>query len=55
LAESFNMKSGAVMDEGRRSLLDISQAAIKVTRKFDPQATGTASPPAPRRSNSKRN
>ncbi|HKO72297.1 MAG TPA: MlaD family protein [Bradyrhizobium sp.] len=55
LAESFNMKSGAVMDEGRRSLLDISQAAIKVTRKFDPQAAGTASPPAPRRSNSKRN
>ena len=35
LAESFNKKSAAVMEEGRRSLLDISQAAIKVTRKFD--------------------
>lgn len=54
LAESFNRKSGAVMEEGRRSLLDISQAAIKVTRKFDPQAAGTDSPRAPR-SNSKRN
>src|SRR4030088_532709 len=38
LAESFNKKSGAVMEEGRRSLVDISQAAIKVTRKFEPQA-----------------
>jgi phospholipid/cholesterol/gamma-HCH transport system substrate-binding protein len=55
LAESFNKKSGAVMEEGRRSLLDISQAAIKVTRKFDPQAAGAESPPPPRRSNSKRN
>ena len=44
LAESFNKKSGAVMEEGRRSLLDISQAAIKVTRKFDPQAAGAESP-----------
>ena len=38
LAESFNKKSAAVMEEGRRSLLDISQAAVKLTRKFDPQA-----------------
>jgi phospholipid/cholesterol/gamma-HCH transport system substrate-binding protein len=38
LAESFNKRSGALIQEGRRSLLDISQAAIKVTRKFDPQA-----------------
>jgi phospholipid/cholesterol/gamma-HCH transport system substrate-binding protein len=54
LAESFNRKSGAVMEEGRRSLLDISQAATKLTRKFDPQAPGADSP-APRRSNPKRN
>ncbi len=47
LAETFNKKSGAVMEEGRRSLLDISQAAIKVTRKLDPQAvSGETSPPA---------
>src|SRR6266403_3472522 len=38
LAESFNKRSGALMEEGRRSLLDVSQAAIKVTRKFEPQA-----------------
>jgi phospholipid/cholesterol/gamma-HCH transport system substrate-binding protein len=49
LAESFNKKSGAVMEEGRRTLLDISQAAIKVTRKFDPQAAGADNPPPPRR------
>ncbi len=55
LAESFNKKSGAVMEEGRRSLLDISQAAIKVTRKFAPPAAGADSPPPPRRTNSKRN
>jgi phospholipid/cholesterol/gamma-HCH transport system substrate-binding protein len=49
LAESFNKKSGVLMEEGRRSLLDISQAAIKVTRKFDPQATSGDNPPAPPR------
>jgi phospholipid/cholesterol/gamma-HCH transport system substrate-binding protein len=38
LAESFNKRSGALMEEGRRSLLDISESAVKVTRKFDPQA-----------------
>src|SRR3981081_2826468 len=31
LAESFNKRSGALIEEGRRSLLDASQAAIKVT------------------------
>jgi phospholipid/cholesterol/gamma-HCH transport system substrate-binding protein len=46
LAESFNKRSAAFMEEGRRSLVDISQAAIKVTRKFDPQAGGdTPQPP----------
>jgi phospholipid/cholesterol/gamma-HCH transport system substrate-binding protein len=45
LAESFNKRSGALMEEGRRSLLDISEAAVKVTRKFDPQAvSGDPSP-----------
>jgi phospholipid/cholesterol/gamma-HCH transport system substrate-binding protein len=37
LAESFNKRSGALMEEGRRSLLDISQAANKVDRKFEAQ------------------
>jgi phospholipid/cholesterol/gamma-HCH transport system substrate-binding protein len=45
LAESFNKQSAAAVEEGRRSLLDISQAAIKVTRKFEAQAgDGSASP-----------
>ena len=54
LAETFNKKSGAVIEEGRRSLLDISQAAIKVTRKFDPQAVSGGNPPPPRKPNPKR-
>jgi phospholipid/cholesterol/gamma-HCH transport system substrate-binding protein len=54
LAESFNKKSGAFMEEGRRSLIDISQAAIRVTRKFDPQAPGIDNPPPPRRPAQKR-
>jgi phospholipid/cholesterol/gamma-HCH transport system substrate-binding protein len=54
LAESFNKRSGALMEEGRRSLLDISQAAIKVTRKFDPQAGSGEIPSPPRRPSQKR-
>jgi phospholipid/cholesterol/gamma-HCH transport system substrate-binding protein len=54
LAESFNERSGALMEEGRRSLLDISQAAMKVTRKFDPQAGSGETPPPPRRPSQKR-
>ena len=54
LAESFNKRSGALMEEGRRSLLDISQAAMKVTRKFDPQAGSGETPPQPRRPSQKR-
>lgn len=53
-AETFNKKSGAVIEEGRRSLLDISQAAIKVTRKFDPQAGEGDNPAPPRKPNTKR-
>jgi phospholipid/cholesterol/gamma-HCH transport system substrate-binding protein len=54
LADSFNKRSGAFMEEGRRSLLDISQAAIKVTRKFDPQAVSGDNLPAPRPPRQKR-
>jgi phospholipid/cholesterol/gamma-HCH transport system substrate-binding protein len=53
-AESFNKRSGALMEEGRRSLLDISQAAMKVTRKFGPQAGSGETPPPPRRPSQKR-
>ena len=54
LADSFNKKSATVMEEGRRSLLDISEAAVKVTRKFDPQAVSVGNPPPPRNPNQKR-
>ncbi len=36
LIVSFNKRSAAFMNEGRRSLLDISQAASRVDRKFQP-------------------
>jgi phospholipid/cholesterol/gamma-HCH transport system substrate-binding protein len=54
LAESFNKKSATVMEEGRRSLLDLSEAAVKMTRKLDPQAVSGGTPPAPRKPNQKR-
>ena len=49
MAESFNKKSATVMEEGRRSLLDVSEAAVKLTRKFDPQAVSGGNPPPPPR------
>jgi phospholipid/cholesterol/gamma-HCH transport system substrate-binding protein len=54
LAESFNKHSGALMEEGRRSLLDVSEAAVKVTRKFDPQAVSGDNPAPPRKPAPKR-
>ena len=54
LAESFNKRSAALMQEGRRSLLDISQAAQKVTRKFDAQRAAGATPPSPPRNPSQK-
>ena len=47
LAQSFNKRSAVFMDEGRRSLLDISEAATKVTRKFDPQSPPPRNVPRP--------
>jgi phospholipid/cholesterol/gamma-HCH transport system substrate-binding protein len=54
LAESFNRKSAVTMEEGRRTLLDVSDAAVKLTRKFDPQAVSGGNPPPPRKPNQKR-
>jgi phospholipid/cholesterol/gamma-HCH transport system substrate-binding protein len=54
LAENFNKRSAALMLEGRRSLLDVSQAAQKVTRKFEPQAGAGNVPSPPRRPSQKR-
>jgi phospholipid/cholesterol/gamma-HCH transport system substrate-binding protein len=42
------------MEEGRRSLLDISQAAVKVTRKFDPEAVSGDNPPPLRKPHQRR-
>ncbi|HET7886609.1 MAG TPA: MlaD family protein [Bradyrhizobium sp.] len=52
-AETFNKKSAVVMEEARRTLLDISEGANKVTLKIDPQAVSTA-PRPPRRQNPQR-
>jgi phospholipid/cholesterol/gamma-HCH transport system substrate-binding protein len=51
LAESFNKRSAIFMEDGRRTLLDISQAANKVDRKFVPQAASAPAPagPSPKR------
>jgi phospholipid/cholesterol/gamma-HCH transport system substrate-binding protein len=55
LAQSFNKRSASFMEEGRRSLLDLSQAAVKVTRKFNPQAvSGDAAQSPPRVSGQKK-
>ncbi|MGB9118187.1 MlaD family protein [Bradyrhizobium sp.] len=53
-AETFDKKSATVIEEGRRTLLDISQSAVKVTRKFDPQAGDGDNPAPPRKPNPKR-
>ena len=53
-AETFDKKSAAVIEEGRRTLLDISQSAIKVTRKFDPQTGSPDNPAPPRKPNPRR-
>jgi phospholipid/cholesterol/gamma-HCH transport system substrate-binding protein len=52
--ETFNKKSGSVMEEGRRTLLDISQAAVKVTRKLDPQAVSGDNSPQPKNQGQKK-
>lgn len=43
-AQTFDKKSGAVIDEARQTLLDISESANKITSKFDPQAAGPRPP-----------
>jgi phospholipid/cholesterol/gamma-HCH transport system substrate-binding protein len=48
LAQSFKKRSAVFMEEGRRTLLDVSEGARKVTRKIDGQ-TDTAPGPGPRR------
>jgi phospholipid/cholesterol/gamma-HCH transport system substrate-binding protein len=47
LADSFNKRSGALMEEGRRTLIDVSQAASRMAGKLG--AAGEAVAPAPPR------
>ena len=51
LAESFNKRSAVFMEEGRRTLLDISEGASQLDRKIDPQprVRNTPAPPRARR------
>jgi phospholipid/cholesterol/gamma-HCH transport system substrate-binding protein len=45
LAESLNRRSASLMEEGRRSLLDISEGARRMDRKFEPQPGDGGNPP----------
>jgi phospholipid/cholesterol/gamma-HCH transport system substrate-binding protein len=50
LAESFDKRSATFMEDGRRTLLDISEGASQMDRKFNPQGAGRVAPVAPRAS-----
>jgi phospholipid/cholesterol/gamma-HCH transport system substrate-binding protein len=54
LAESFKKRSAVYMEEGRKTLLDLSEAANAMDRKIDPQAAIPPSPAPPRRPAQKR-
>jgi phospholipid/cholesterol/gamma-HCH transport system substrate-binding protein len=43
-AQTFDKKSGVVIEEARQTLLDVSENANKITSKFDPQAVGPRPP-----------
>jgi phospholipid/cholesterol/gamma-HCH transport system substrate-binding protein len=52
LADTYKRKSAAFMEEGRRTLSDVSEGANNFARKIDPQSVPAAAPPrrpAPRR------
>ncbi len=44
-ADTLRKRSVVFIDDGRRTLQDISDSAIKVTRKFEPPGTAAAAPP----------
>jgi len=43
-AQTFDKKSGIVIEEARQTLLDVSDSANKITSKFDPQAVNSRPP-----------
>ena len=54
-AATFNKKSAIVMEEGRRTLIDISQSAIQMSHKLDvQQAVDATNPLPPRKPNPRR-
>jgi phospholipid/cholesterol/gamma-HCH transport system substrate-binding protein len=53
LADSFNKRSGTLMEEGRRTLIDVSQAASRMAGKLG-AASEAAAPAAPRKPQQKR-
>jgi phospholipid/cholesterol/gamma-HCH transport system substrate-binding protein len=48
LAESFDKRSAVFMKDGRRTLLDISEGANQMDRKFNPQGAARVAPAARR-------
>ncbi len=48
-AETFKHKSANLIDESRRTLRDVSDAAMRISFKLDPQGTTQPSAPGPRR------
>ena len=45
MADTFKLKSAKIMEEGRQTLIDVSEAANNMTRKIDPAAMPPAVPP----------
>ena len=45
MADTFKLKSAKILEEGRQTLIDVSEAANNMTRKIDPAALPPAAPP----------
>jgi phospholipid/cholesterol/gamma-HCH transport system substrate-binding protein len=54
MADTFKRRSAAVMEDSRRTLIDVSEAANNMNRKIVPQAAAAPPPAAPRRPEQKR-
>jgi phospholipid/cholesterol/gamma-HCH transport system substrate-binding protein len=54
MADTFKHRSATVMEESRRTLQDIGEAANRMDRKLNPRAAGAPSPAAPRRAQQNR-
>jgi phospholipid/cholesterol/gamma-HCH transport system substrate-binding protein len=48
MADTFKLKSAKILEEGRQTLIDVSEAANNMTRKIDPAAMPAAPPRRPR-------